>query len=105
MNKQFAIERMLVVAERLQKEGYYDGPPPEGVAVHFSVNMNLKVSVSAIKIIEENDPTTKFLEIALIGADDEPIYNENLGYDDVQVFEGIDAILKELERLKKETAE
>ena len=102
---QGAIKRMKEVAGRLQKEGNYDVPTPSGVAVHFPVNKNLKVSVSAIKMIEWDDPTTEFLEIALIGADDKLIYNENLGYDDVQVFDGVDAVLKELKRLEKETAE
>lgn len=60
-------------------------------------NIN-KISVSASKIMEWNDLTTKVLETALVGKNG-LIYIEELGYEDVCLHDDNKAVLAEIIRL------
>jgi len=77
-----------------------------GFAVHFSIIVPgypkiKKISLSACKLLEWDDITTKVLETALIGEEDDVIYEESLGYHDVLLHDSDDDVLKEIQRLAK----
>ena len=63
-----------------------------------------QISVSAVKIMEWNDLTTKVLETALVG-ENGLIYVEDLGYWDVIIHDNDEAVLAEIVRLIEYTHE
>ena len=94
-------EFILEVANKLP-QNYIIDSYSEGGSVKIILpqnNSNIKkISVSATKIMEWNDLTTKVLETALVG-NNGLIYIEELGYEDVCLHDDDEAVLAEIIRL------
>ena len=96
-------EFILEVANKLPPDYIIDSYS-EGGSVKIRLpqsnsNPNIeKISVSATKIMEWNDLTTKVLETALVGKNG-LIYAEELGYEDVCLHDDNEAVLAEIIRL------
>ena len=99
-----AVERIQHVIDDLSKKGYCDWQKVHQWCFQIPIKDIFKeikaFSISAVKIVEWGKPETKVLEIALIGYDDKCIYISSLGYDDVKLFDDIDKVIVEIERLK-----
>lgn len=99
-----ACTRVQRVADVLRMNAYFEGPDPQ----HFIIRLSFSdkkgeitaLSISAVKIIEWSDPDTKVLEISLIGVDDKCTYIPDLDYGDVQIFDDVDQVMEEIDRLK-----
>jgi hypothetical protein len=66
-------------------------------APHDRVNA---LSLSAVKIIEWSDPNTTTIEIALFKGED-LVYVDDIGYDDVCIFDDEEDLLEEVKRLQE----
>lgn len=101
---QKACMRAKDVASVLRTQEYFTGPDPEHITfcIPFSDKRRVitAISISAVKLIESNDPDTKVLEIALIGIDGRCTYISDLGYADVCCFDDVDQVMEEIDRLK-----
>lgn len=101
-----AVARAQAVIDDLSKKDYCDWQKLDHWCFRIPFKDTFKeikaLSISAVKIVEYPDPETKVLEIALIGMDDKCIYISSLDYDDVRLFEDIDEVIEEIERLKSE---
>lgn len=94
----------------LRKEGIVLGQPPEDMlAIHIPLSPTkggpLKeggmLSISFIKITEWEDPNTKVVELAIIPRGGRPTAYPELGYlEDIRLFDGIEAVVDEIRRIK-----
>lgn len=102
-----AYAKMPIVAEELRDKGFEIPPVPEG---GFCFRMPIQipnheevgyVSISLAKIVEWQNPNTNVIETALCNKDERLIYIDSLGYSDVFLHEGIDALVKDLRSLQQ----
>lgn len=99
--------KMPNVAQKLREEGFEIPPVPEG---GFCFRMPIQipnheevgyVSISLVKMVEWQNPNTNVIETALCNKDERLIYIDALGYSDVFLHEGIDALVKDLRSLQQ----
>jgi hypothetical protein len=94
----------------LHREGIVFGQPPDDMlAIHILLSPTkggpLKeggmLSISFTKITEWVDPDTKVMELAIIPRGGLPTAYPELGYlEDIRLFDGIEAVVDEIHRVK-----